>query len=153
MRSLQENICAKVSFWIKLQAQPANLLKKRLQHWFLMNWFSYEFCEIFKNIFLQGTSESLVLLFQSQFSFQMVISSQKENQVEGMKWWFLGKLLMNTSVKMMLKGTLMQIWKSTNIFVFTQKYYTEVFKLYSLLFEIYAPEAYEMCVYKHTETI
>ena len=51
--------------------------------------------------------------------------------------------------KSLVKGTLMKIWKST-----PKKYYTEGFALwYSLLSEIYAPEAYEMFVYKYTETI
>ena len=43
----QENICAKDSFLIKLQASGCNFIKKDS----LTQVFSYEFCEIFKNTF------------------------------------------------------------------------------------------------------
>ena len=46
----------------------------------------------------------------------------------------------------------MQIWKSTDIFVFTLKQHAEGFALYSL-FELWAPKIYETFDYKHTETI
>ena len=52
-----------------------------------------------------------------------------------------------------LKGTLMQIWKSANIFVFIWKYYVEDFILKPLLlFEICARKISEKFVYKHSET-
>ena len=52
------------------------------------------------------------------------------------------------------KGTLMQIWKSANIFVFKWKWYVEDFTLkHLLLFEICAREICEKFVYKHSETI
>ena len=48
----------------------------------------------------------------------------------------------------------MQIWKSTNIFVFIWKYYVEDITLkHLLLYEICAREICEKCVYKHLETI
>ena len=52
-----------------------------------------------------------------------------------------------------LKGTLMQIWNSENIFVLMWKQYVEDFTLkHLLLFEICAREMYEKFVYKHSET-
>ena len=47
----QENICAGVSFLIKLQASACNFIKKET----LARVFSCEFCEIFKNTFLYET--------------------------------------------------------------------------------------------------
>ena len=45
------------------------------------------------------------------------------------------------------KDTLIQIYKFTNIFVFTKKWYAEGFTLYHfLIFEIYSPEIYKMFV-------
>ena len=56
--------------------------------------------------------------------------------------------------ELQLKGTLMQIWKTANIFVFRWRQYVEYFILkYLLLFEICAREIYEKFVYKHSETI
>ena len=53
-----------------------------------------------------------------------------------------------------LKGTLMQIWKSTNIFFFIRKWYVENFTLKHLsLFEICTCEICEKFVYKHSEII
>ena len=53
-----------------------------------------------------------------------------------------------------LKSTLMQIWKSANIFVFIWNLYVENFTLkHLLLFEICAREICEKFVYKHSETI
>ena len=52
-----------------------------------------------------------------------------------------------------IKGTLMEIWKSANIFVFIWKRYVEEFTLkYLLLFEICACEICENFVHKHSET-
>ena len=52
------------------------------------------------------------------------------------------------------KGTVMQIWKSVNIFVFIWKWYVEDIILQHLLFfEICAREIYEKFVYKHLEPI
>ena len=54
----------------------------------------------------------------------------------------------------LFKGTLMQIWKSVNIFVFIWKHYVGDFTLKQLLlFEICAHEKCEKFVYKHSETI
>ena len=51
------------------------------------------------------------------------------------------------------KGTLMQIWKSFNIFVFIWKY-VEDFMLWQLSrFDMWACEICEKFVYKHLETI
>ena len=51
-----------------------------------------------------------------------------------------------------LKGTLMQIWKSPNIFAFIKKQYVEDFtSKHLLLFEICACEICEKFVYKHSE--
>ena len=43
----QENTCARVSFSIKLQAEPGNFIKKET----LAQVFSYELCEVSENIF------------------------------------------------------------------------------------------------------
>ena len=52
------------------------------------------------------------------------------------------------------KGTLMQIWKSVNIFIFIWIYYVEDFTLkHLLLFEICSREIREKFVCKHLETI
>ena len=54
----------------------------------------------------------------------------------------------------LLKGTLMQIWKSAYIFVFIWKWYVENFTLkHLLLSEICALEVCEKFVYIHSETI
>ena len=45
-QNLQENICARVSFLMKLQAAPVTFFKKET----LAQVFSCEFCENFKNI-------------------------------------------------------------------------------------------------------
>ena len=50
------------------------------------------------------------------------------------------------------KGTLMQIWKSGNIFVFIWKYVEGFTLKHLLLFEICAREICEKFVYKHPET-
>ena len=53
-----------------------------------------------------------------------------------------------------INGTLMQIWKSANIFVFIWKYYFEGFILKHVLpFEICAHEICKKFVYKHPKTI
>ena len=46
-QNLQENICARVSFLIKLQVLAYNFIEKET----LAHVFSYEFCEISKNTF------------------------------------------------------------------------------------------------------
>ena len=54
----------------------------------------------------------------------------------------------------LLKGTLMQIWKSANIFVSIWKQYVENLTLkHLLLFEICTQKICEKFVYKHWETI
>ena len=54
----------------------------------------------------------------------------------------------------LLKGTLMQIWKSPYMFLFIWKYYPENFAfLISSILELYNRKVCEMFVYKHTETI
>ena len=54
----------------------------------------------------------------------------------------------------LIKGTLTQIWKSTNIFVFIWEKYVEDFTFgLLLLFEICAGETCEKLVCKHSETI
>ena len=61
---------------------------------------------------------------------------------------------MCSAKKGVLKGTLMQIWKSANIFVFIWKQCVEDFTLnHLLLSEICVREIREMFVYKHSETI
>ena len=53
-----------------------------------------------------------------------------------------------------IKGTLMQIWKSANIFVFIWKQYVEDLAIKHLLpFEICTCEICGNFVYKHSETI
>ena len=53
-----------------------------------------------------------------------------------------------------IKGTVMQIWKSTHAFVFTSKYYPENLAFLILrILELYTRKVCEMFVYKHTETI
>ena len=51
LQNLQENICARASFLIKLQAEACNLIKKEN----LAQVFSCEFCEISKNTFSYRT--------------------------------------------------------------------------------------------------
>ena len=54
----------------------------------------------------------------------------------------------------LIKGTLMQNWKSVNIFVYTWKLCVEDFTLKHLIrSEICAGETYEKFVYKHLESI
>ena len=59
-------------------------------------------------------------------------------------WW----------VALNVKGTLMQIWKSANIFVFRWKWYVEDFTVkHLLLFEICSREICGKFVYKHADTM
>ena len=58
----------------------------------------------------------------------------------------------NLFFKALVKGTLTQIWKSANIFVFIWKQYVEDFTLKPFTFW-YTSEIYEKFVYKHSETI
>ena len=51
------------------------------------------------------------------------------------------------------KGTLMQIWKSANMFFFKWKYVEDFTLKHLLRFEICAREICEKYVYKHSETI
>ena len=57
----QENTCARVSFLINLQSESHNFTKKET----LAQVSSWEFCEIFKSIFLQNTSGWLLLFVVS----------------------------------------------------------------------------------------
>ena len=67
---------------------------------------------------------------------------------------FLKCSLSWSPITRIFKCTLMQVWKSVNIFIFTWKYYVEDFMLkHLLLFEIYAREIYKWFVNKHSETI
>ena len=50
-QNLQENICARVSFLIKLQASACNFIKKET----LTQMFSCEFCKIFKSTIFYRT--------------------------------------------------------------------------------------------------
>ena len=63
-QNLQANTCARVSFLIKLQAEAeaCNFIKKEI----LTQVFSFEFCEIFKNIFF--IAHLRWLLLQLKFS-------------------------------------------------------------------------------------
>ena len=47
----------------------------------------------------------------------------------------------------------MQIWISTDILSSYENNTSKVLQWRPLIFEIYAPEIYEMCVYKYIETI
>ena len=68
--------------------------------------------------------------------------------------WIFQKEYLNKTPTFLLKGTLMQIWKSANIFVFIWKQYIENFTLkHFLLFQIWVREICEKFVYKHSETI
>ena len=68
--------------------------------------------------------------------------------IKGLKWLFQ----VEQEVEY-FKGTVMQIWKSANIFVFIRKYVEDFTLKHLLLFEIYARETCEKFVYKHSETI
>ena len=60
----------------------------------------------------------------------------------------------NTCFEFVIKGTLAQIWKSANIFVFIYEENAEDFTFkYLLRFEICTPETCEEFVYKHSEAI
>ena len=54
----QESTCVRVSFWIKLQAEACNFIKKES----LAQVISFEFCEISKNTVLQNTSGRILLI-------------------------------------------------------------------------------------------
>ena len=61
----QENTCARVSFFNKVKhLRPSTLLKKKLRH----RCFPVNFCEIFKNTFLQNTSGWLLLVLELVYS-------------------------------------------------------------------------------------
>ena len=59
----QENTCTRVSFSVKLLAEACNFIKKET----LAQVFSCEFCEIFKNFFLQNASQRLLLIIIEWF--------------------------------------------------------------------------------------
>ena len=90
-----------------------------------------------------GYISRLVLVF----NFEQVIS----DFVRGISymWYHLGKW--NWFIE--LKGTLRQIWKSVNIFVFTWKYVQDFTLKQFLRFEICAREICYKFVYKHSKTI
>ena len=57
-------------------------------------------------------------------------------------------------VHILVQGTLMQIWKSTYMFIFHTKIISENFTfLILIILELYTLKVCEMFVYKHTETI
>ena len=60
---------------------------------------------------------------------------------------------MDYAKERLIKSTLMQIWKSANIFVFIWKYVENLTLKHLLLFEICAQKIGEKFVYKHSETI
>ena len=74
-QNLQENICARVSFLIKLQA--CNFIKKEI----LEQVFSCKFCKVFMNIFLQNSSGRL-LLQVSRAGIQLDIREECDLAVE-----------------------------------------------------------------------
>ena len=61
----QENTCARDSFLIKLQANPATLLKKSL--WY--RYFHVNFAKFLRTRFLQNTSGRLLLLFPHKTAY------------------------------------------------------------------------------------
>ena len=61
-QNLQEHICARVSFLIKLQAKREILAQV----------FSCEFCEIPKNTFLQNTSTRLLLFIVGIATIELI---------------------------------------------------------------------------------
>ena len=70
----------------------------------------------------------------ARFSFSVIVPNYGEKRME-------------------LKGILLQIWKSANIFVFKWKWYVEDVTLNHLLhFEICPSEIYKMFTHKHWET-
>ena len=67
---------------------------------------------------------------------------------------FYTRVYKKMHILLFFKGTLMQIWKSANIFPFIWNWYIEKFTLeHFLLFEICAREICEKFVYKYSETI
>ena len=76
LQNLQENTCARVSFLIKLQAPPGNLLKK-----ILAQVFSSEFCKISNNTFF---TEYLWVSASGYFTFH---NSPKFCQSSPLNWW------------------------------------------------------------------
>ena len=66
LENSQKNTCARVSFLIKLQAEPATLLKKRLWH----RCFPVNFVKFLRTPFLQNTSRRLLVdLLQNLVKF------------------------------------------------------------------------------------
>ena len=63
---------------------------------------------------------------------------------------FVGKFILKVG---QINGTLMQIWKSVNIFVFIWQYVEHFTSKHFLFFEIYACEICGKFVDKHSETI
>ena len=124
--------------------------------------FLWEFCNIFQksylleklwvNVFLE-TSCNLRNLAEISVSFFFFISYFHFTEFSTKIHWSISLAASNLfhMFTQSIKGTLMQIWKSANIFVFTGKY-AEKFTLKHLLrFEISACEICEKFVYKHSE--
>ena len=73
----QENICARVSFFIRLQAEACNFIKKEN----LTQVFSYEFCENFNNTFFTEHLRCLFLIVKkSSGKNPKDISQRDKNQ-------------------------------------------------------------------------
>ena len=107
----------------------------------------------------------LRFLLKNIFYYMYTFKMGKNNKEKGKKkksfhnsfqvpWDQLHSVNYIRSITYLLKGTLMQIWKSPHMFVFIQKYYPENFPFLMLgILELYARKACEIIVYKHTETI
>ena len=68
-------------------------------------------------------------------------------------WWWSNEKASTTILLKLFKGTLIQIWKSANIFFFIWKYVEDFTLKQLLLFETCTRETCEKFVYKHSKRI
>ena len=120
--------------WVYTSLLPCN--------WIVTNFLTYSF------IFCSGSGYVVVVLLNlAAFCVRLPIITWLWQLVST-------KLTVFVWCNACFKGTLMQIWKSSNIPAFIWKKYVEDFTFeHLLLFEICAREICEKFVYKHSETI
>ena len=94
LQNLQENICARVSFLIKLQVAPATLLKKALWR----RCFPVNFAKFLRAPFQQNTSGQRLLYLQINYDFKSEDSNITIHSLSLHKKWSLPLRIFSVNV-------------------------------------------------------
>ena len=126
---------------------------RNLLHYFAHPYFDYRLCQDSETCWCQAAYFLDVTKLRYHYHQEYITKNVKKiSSLIFLLWHYL--ITYSLSTLNIFEGTLMQIWKSTNIFVFTWKYHVEDFTLKHLLrFEICSRKICEKFVYKHSETI